>query len=44
VNIPRFFVYIALIAWLAAFVGLIKILAHGVGRAIRHQSVEGRLL
>jgi tellurite resistance protein TehA-like permease len=42
-SIPRFFVYIALIAWLAAFVGLVKSLAHGVGRAIRHQSIEERL-
>jgi tellurite resistance protein TehA-like permease len=27
-NIPHFFFYIALIAWLAAFVGLVKSLAH----------------
>jgi tellurite resistance protein TehA-like permease len=42
-NIPRFFIYIALIAWLAAFVGLIKSLASGMGRAIRRQSIEERL-
>jgi tellurite resistance protein TehA-like permease len=42
-NIPRFFVYIALIAWLAAFVGLIKSMASGMGRAIRRQSIEERL-
>lgn len=42
-SIPRFFVYIALIAWLAAFVGLVKSLVSGVDRAIRHQSVEKRL-
>jgi len=28
-NIPRFFIYIALIAWLAAFVGLIRSLVRG---------------
>lgn len=32
-NIPRFFVYIALTAWLAAFVGLIRSLVSGVNRA-----------
>jgi tellurite resistance protein TehA-like permease len=42
-KIPRFFIYIALIAWLAAFVGLIKSLVSKVGRAIRHQSIEERL-
>jgi tellurite resistance protein TehA-like permease len=31
-NIPRFFVYIALIAWLAAFVGLIRSLVRGLCR------------
>jgi tellurite resistance protein TehA-like permease len=41
-NIPRFFFYIALIAWLAAFVGLVKSLASGIGRAISRQSVEER--
>jgi tellurite resistance protein TehA-like permease len=35
-NIPRFFVYIALFAWLAAFVGLVKSLAPGVGGAFEH--------
>jgi tellurite resistance protein TehA-like permease len=42
-NIPRFFVYIALIAWLTAFVGLIRSLVSGVSLAVRHQSIEDRL-
>jgi tellurite resistance protein TehA-like permease len=42
-NIPRFFVYVALIAWLWAFVGLVKSLATGAGRAIRRQGAEERL-
>jgi tellurite resistance protein TehA-like permease len=39
-NIPRFFVYIALIAWLAAFVGLIRSIVSGVSLAVRHQRIE----
>jgi hypothetical protein len=42
INIPCFFVYIALIAWLAVFVGLINDLVSAVGRAIRHQNIEER--
>lgn len=42
-NIPRFFVYIALIAWLAAFVGLIRSLVSGVSRAVRQQKIEEQL-
>ena len=37
--IPRFFVYLALTAWLAAFVGLVKSLVPAMGRTIRHQSI-----
>jgi hypothetical protein len=39
-NIPRFFVYIVSIAWLWAFVGLVKSPATGAGRAIRRLGVE----
>ncbi|MCG3160791.1 MAG: hypothetical protein JMDDDDMK_01866 [Acidobacteria bacterium] len=42
-NIPRFFIYVALIAWLAAFVGLIRSLVIGVSRAVRLPKIEERL-
>ena len=43
VAIPRFFVYIALTAWLATFVGLIRSVVSGVSLAVRHPKIEEQL-
>lgn len=38
--IPRFFIYIALLAWLATFVGLMRSLVRGVALAARQQRID----